>query len=281
MRHAAPAVCVWTGKFTGRSPGDKYFVSQAPSNDNIWWGEVNRATTTEVFTELKDHAVEHLNGADKLYVFDGLCGSTKKSQIRVRFITEKAWQHHFVRSTFPFAVGQLVSGGAAVQELCRTHTRARCAIAVEPAHATVAHSPQCHPDRSTHRPATDMFIRDDSIDAGSFEPDFVIINACSATAPGWKEKGLNSEVAVAFNVEEKTAVILGTHYGGEMKKGIFSMMNYYLPLDGVMAMHCSANKDPETNSTALFFGLSGTGKTTLSADPDRDLIGDDEHGWDE
>tara|TARA_Y100000992_G_scaffold30928_1_gene17341 strand:+ start:18 stop:1214 length:1197 start_codon:yes stop_codon:yes gene_type:complete len=110
-------------------------------------------------------------------------------------------------------------------------------------------------------------------------PDFTIINACSAVNEEWEEQNLNSEVAIAFNIEKKVAVILGTWYGGENKKGIFSLMNYWLPLEKTMPMHCSSNVDEEGN-TALFFGLSGTGKTTLSADPNRNLIGDDEHGWD-
>nr|AIT70078.1 phosphoenolpyruvate carboxykinase [Ishige okamurae] len=132
-----------------------------------------------------------------------------------------------------------------------------------------------------HHFAKNMFIRPDSEkEVENFNPDFTIINACKVLNKDYKELGLNSDVAVIFNVEEKMAVITGTWYGGEMKKGIFSMMNYWLPLDGIMAMHCSANKG-KGGDTALFFGLSGTGKTTLSADPDRYLIGDDEHGWDD
>eukprot|EP00505_MAST-04D_sp_SCG-Rhode-Island_P000495 Stramenopile-MAST_4_protein_495 len=126
-----------------------------------------------------------------------------------------------------------------------------------------------------------MFIRPESPDElDGFKPDFTIINACAETNSKWKEHNLNSEVAIVFNLEERVAVILGTWYGGENKKGIFSLMNYWLPLEGIMAMHCSANVGPSGDS-ALFFGLSGTGKTTLSADPGRYLIGDDEHGWDD
>lgn len=125
-----------------------------------------------------------------------------------------------------------------------------------------------------------MFIRPSDEELESFEPDFVMFNACKTTNPKWEEHGLNSEVYAAFNLKEKLAVIGGTWYGGEMKKGLFSVMNYYLPLDGIASMHCSANQGKD-GDTAIFFGLSGTGKTTLSADPNRMLIGDDEHGWDD
>ena len=126
-----------------------------------------------------------------------------------------------------------------------------------------------------------MFIRSETAqETENFQPEFTIINACKVVDDEWKARGTNSEVFVAFNIEKNVAIIGGTWYGGEMKKGIFSMMNYWLPLEGIMAMHCSANKG-KGGDTALFFGLSGTGKTTLSADPLRDLIGDDEHGWDD
>lgn len=125
-----------------------------------------------------------------------------------------------------------------------------------------------------------MFIRPTEEELKDFEPDFVMLNACETVNPKWKEQNLHSEVYVAFNLKEKCAVIGGTWYGGEIKKGFFSMMNYYLPLKGIAAMHCSANMGKD-GDTAIFFGLSGTGKTTLSADPERFLIGDDEHGWDD
>jgi len=212
-----------TGKFTGRSPKDKYFVDQAPSTDHIWWGSVNKPMAPAVFDKLQDRVTNHYSSLDNIYVFDGFCGASEASRLRVRFLTELPWQHHFV---------------------------------------------------------TNMFIRPDPQDLEDFEPDFTIINGCKLTNPDWQEQGLNSENFVAFNMEENVAVIGGTRYGGEMKKGIFSVMNMNLPLNGVMAMHCSANKGP-AGDTALFFGLSGTGKTTLSADPNRFLIGDDEHGWDD
>lgn len=228
-----------TGKFTGRSPSDKYFVRQSPSSDNIWWGKVNKPLEAAAFDELYALATAQMAkpdaaGKGDLYVFDGFCGANPASRKKVRFVTQMAWQHHFV---------------------------------------------------------TNMFIRPTPEELESFgEPDFTVINACRTDASGagadgkalWKRLGLNSEVFVAFNVERNVAIIGGTFYGGEMKKGIFSMMNYWLPLEGTMAMHCSANKATGPDGdTCLFFGLSGTGKTTLSADPKRDLIGDDEHGWDD
>ena len=126
-----------------------------------------------------------------------------------------------------------------------------------------------------------MFIIPTEEELANFEPDFVIYNASKAKVDNYKELGLNSETAVAFNITSKEQVILNTWYGGEMKKGMFSMMNYFLPLKGIASMHCSANTDMNGENTAIFFGLSGTGKTTLSTDPKRLLIGDDEHGWDD
>ena len=128
---------------------------------------------------------------------------------------------------------------------------------------------------------TNMFIRPTAEELESFEPDFVVYNASKAKVENYKELGLNSETAVVFNLTTKEQVILNTWYGGEMKKGMFSMMNYFNPLRGIASMHCSANTNMEGTDTAIFFGLSGTGKTTLSTDPKRLLIGDDEHGWDD
>lgn len=216
-----------TGKFTGRSPNDKWVVKNvnSESNKHLWWGNVNKPIEPYVFDELLNKAVDHFNNLDSFYLYDGLCGANKKTQKRVRFVHEQAWQQHFVKNMF---------------------------IELE---------------ENLNFPEV-------------IEPDFTIINACSVINDKWKEHNLNSEVAVAFNIEKKIGVILGTWYGGENKKGIFSLMNYWLPINNIMAMHCSANVGKE-GDTALFFGLSGTGKTTLSADPNRNLIGDDEHGWDE
>mmetsp|Transcript_22200 Transcript_22200/g.41642 ORF Transcript_22200/g.41642 Transcript_22200/m.41642 type:complete len:577 (+) Transcript_22200:92-1822(+) len=219
------AFAVDTGIFTGRSPGDKWIVKQAPSADNLDWGAVNQPIDEKTFDELYEKVTGHYNqNADKMYVFDGFCGANPNSRKQVRFVTELAWQSHFVRN---------------------------------------------------------MFIRPkEAKELDGFEPEFTIINACKVEDKDYKKHGTNSEVFVAFNIEKKVAIIGGTWYGGEMKKGIFGLMNYWLPLDGIMAMHCSANKG-KNGDTALFFGLSGTGKTTLSADPNRELIGDDEHGWDD
>ncbi len=127
---------------------------------------------------------------------------------------------------------------------------------------------------------TNMFIKPTAEELENFEPDFVVYNASKAKVENYKELGLNSETAVMFNITSKEQVIVNTWYGGEMKKGMFSMMNYFLPLKGIASMHCSANTDLNGENTAIFFGLSGTG-TTLSTDPKRLLIGDDEHGWDD
>ncbi len=216
------ATTVDTGIFTGRSPLDKYFVERDPSNKYIAWGDVNKPVSAEIFDELFEVACEQLSNKD-LYITDVFCGSSPASKRSVRFVSEIAWQSHFVKN---------------------------------------------------------MFIRPTSSELEVFKSDFTVLNACKTINDKWKEHGLNSEVFVMFDVERNIAIIGGTYYGGEMKKGIFSMMNYWLPLEGKLSMHCSANVGKD-GDTALFFGLSGTGKTTLSTDPNRALIGDDEHGWDD
>ena len=211
-----------TGIFTGRSPKDKYFVDQSPSNENIFWGSVNKKIEKEKFDTLFDLTKKQLSGKN-IYVMDVYAGASDASRRSVRFISEVAWQAHFVKN---------------------------------------------------------MFIRPTEEELEKFEPDFVVYNGCKITNTDYKEMGLNSDVYVCFNVEENISIIGGTWYGGEMKKGIFSMMNYWLPLEGKLSMHCSANVGDD-DDVCLFFGLSGTGKTTLSTDPKRALIGDDEHGWDD
>ncbi len=211
-----------TGKFTGRSPKDKYFVKQGPSEDHIAWGNINKPVSAEIFDELFAEVTEHLSGKD-VYVLDGYCGANPGTRKSARFITEFAWQSHFVKN---------------------------------------------------------MFIRPEASELEGFAPNFTVYNACSVTNKNWEKHGLNSEVFVIFNLEKNVAIIGGTWYGGEMKKGIFTVMNYALPLEKILSMHCSANVGKQ-GDVCLFFGLSGTGKTTLSTDASRKLIGDDEHGWDD
>ena len=223
------AVDVQTGKFTGRSPKDKYIVMDEKSKDTVWWNSEeypndNHPATQEMWQAAKETAKKELSNKDKLYVVDGFCGANKDTRMAVRFIVEVAWQAHFV---------------------------------------------------------TNMFIRPTKEELENFQPNFVVYNASKGIIDGWKEKGFRSDTAVLFNVTEREQVIINTWYGGEMKKGMFSMMNYFLPLQGIASMHCSANTDKNGENTAIFFVLSGTGKTTLSTDPKRLLIGDDEHGWDD
>jgi len=215
-----------TGKFTGRSPKDRWIVMNPGSEtaENIDWNNINKATTPEVYQDLYKKAVAHFNQRDTAYIFDGYIGKNPSTRRKVRFVHEMAWQQHFV---------------------------------------------------------SNMFIRpSESQELEGFDPDFTVINCCSQVNEEWKKHNLNSDVAVVVNAEEKIAVIFGTWYGGENKKGLFSLMNYWLPMEGHFPMHCSANVGRKDGDVALFFGLSGTGKTTLSADPHRALIGDDEHGWD-
>ncbi|NWF67225.1 MAG: phosphoenolpyruvate carboxykinase (ATP), partial [Campylobacterales bacterium] len=216
------AMMVDTGIFTGRSPKDKYFVDQEPSNKYISWGNVNKKIDKATYEKLFDKVKNQLSNKD-IYVTDVFCGASKASQKKIRVVSEVAWQAHFV---------------------------------------------------------TNMFIRPSKEELEDFVPDFVVYNGCKCVNDDWKEQNLHSDVFVVFNVEENVLIIGGTWYGGEMKKGVFSMMNYWLPLENKLSMHCSANKGKD-GDTCLFFGLSGTGKTTLSADPKRALIGDDEHGWDD
>ena len=220
------AVAVDTGEFTGRSPKDKYLVRDDSTRDTVWWADQgdndNKPIDTATWTKLRDLVTRQLSGK-RLFVVDTFCGANPDTRLRVRFVTEVAWQAHFV---------------------------------------------------------TNMFIRPSREELEGYEPDFVVLNGSKTTNPDYAEMGLNSENFVAFNMSEGMQIIGGTWYGGEMKKGMFSMMNYLLPLRGIPSMHCSANVG-EDGDVAIFFGLSGTGKTTLSTDPKRRLIGDDEHGWDD
>ncbi|WP_440682703.1 phosphoenolpyruvate carboxykinase (ATP) [Cysteiniphilum halobium] len=221
---ATGAVAVDTGKYTGRSPKDKFIVETAEAKKNVWWakdGSDNKPLSIESWQHLKTLATTQLNDK-KLYVMDGFCGANPETRLSVRLVTEVAWMAHFFKN---------------------------------------------------------MFIRPTADELKNFTPDWTILNACKTKCEDYQKWGLNSETFVAFNISEHMTLIGGTWYGGEIKKGIFSMMNYFLPLQEIGSFHCSANVGKKGDS-ALFFGLSGTGKTTLSADPKRQLIGDDEHGWD-
>ncbi len=217
------ALMIDTGIFTGRSPKDKFFVNQDPSNKYIAWGDINQKVSKEVYEDLLGNSKKQLSNKD-LYVTDVYCGASLDSRKSVRFITEVAWQAHFIQNMFIVPQTQ------------------------------------------------------EEID--NFVPEFTVYNSCKTVDMAYASHNLHSEVYVIFNVEDNVAIIGGTWYAGEMKKGVFSMMNYWLPLEGKLPMHCSANIGKD-GDTALFFGLSGTGKTTLSTDPKRALIGDDEHGWDD
>lgn len=222
------AVAVDTGIFTGRSPKDKYLVRDDFTRDTVWWADQgkgkndNKPLSQDTWNSLKHLITNQLSGK-RLFVVDAFCGANADTRLKVRFITEVAWQAHFVKN---------------------------------------------------------MFIRPDENELHDFEPDFIVMNGAKCINPDWQAQGLNSENFVAFNLSERIQLIGGTWYGGEMKKGMFSIMNYLLPLQGIASMHCSANVG-EKGDVAIFFGLSGTGKTTLSTDPKRKLIGDDEHGWDD
>ena len=213
-------IAVSTGIYTGRSPQDRFFVRQPPSEAHIDWGAVNQPLAPEAFERLHTLVREAMAG-EELFVFDGYAGANERYRLPLRVVTLRTWQAHF---------------------------------------------------------AHNMFIRPSREELHDFAPQFTVLNAISARAKDWQELGLNSEIFIAVNLEQRLIVIGGTEYGGEIKKGIFTVLNYLLPLEGVMPMHCSANVGGD-GDTALFFGLSGTGKTTLSTDPARRLIGDDEHGW--
>ncbi|MGY4689150.1 phosphoenolpyruvate carboxykinase (ATP) [Salibacterium sp. K-3] len=214
------ALSVETGKYTGRSPKDKFIVDDSTSRGRIDWGEVNRPISREVFTSLYDQVLHHLKSQKELFVTNGSAGADSSYQLPIRVINEYAWHNLFARQLF------LRSGS---------------------------------PENETGR-----------------EP-FTIISAPQFKADPERD-GTSSETFIIISFEERVVLIGGTEYAGEMKKSIFSVMNYLLPEQDVLPMHCSANVGEEGDA-ALFFGLSGTGKTTLSADPNRYLIGDDEHGW--
>jgi phosphoenolpyruvate carboxykinase (ATP) len=217
---ATGAVCALTGKYTGRSPEDKFIVSEPSVADKIDWGRVNKPISEEVFANLYSKVLRYLNDKSEVFVFKGFAGADKKYRLPIQVINEYAWHNLF---------------------------------------------------------AHQLFICPDEQELPEHEAGFTVISA-----PGFKADpevdGTKSETFIIISFEKRVVLIGGTEYAGEMKKSIFSVMNYLLPENGILSMHCSANVGRE-GDVALFFGLSGTGKTTLSADHNRRLIGDDEHGW--
>lgn len=213
------ALSVHTGKYTGRSPDDKFYVDSPATHDDIAWGSVNRPISREVFRALKAKILAYLQGRE-LFVFDGFAGADPQYSQRFRIINEFASQNLFMHQ---------------------------------------------------------LLIRPTGEQLKDFRPDYTLISA-----PGFQcvpeLDGVHSEAAILIDLEAREILVAGNQYSGELKKAVFSVMNYVLPKKGVLPMHCSANVGKD-GSTAVFFGLSGTGKTTLSADPERALIGDDEHGW--
>ena len=213
------ALVVKTGKYTGRSPKDKFFVDTPSVHDEIAWGSVNVPISKEKFDSIKSKMLAYLQNKE-LFVFDGFAGADKKYTKKFRVVNEVAAQNLFIHQ---------------------------------------------------------LLIRPTAEELETFEPDFTLV-----VAPGFKcvpeVDGTHSEAAILVNLEGREVFIAGSQYSGEIKKSVFTIMNYVLPKMGVLSMHCSANIGDDGES-AVFFGLSGTGKTTLSADPNRKLIGDDEHGW--
>ena len=215
------ALVVTTGKYTGRSPKDKFIVDTDGVHNEIAWGKVNRPISREKFNAIKGKITAYLEGRE-VFIFDGFAGADKKYTQKFRVINEMASQNMFIHQ---------------------------------------------------------LLIRPTAEELKEYgEPDYTIL-----CAPGFKcdpeVDGVNSEACIAIDYEAHMIIICGSQYSGEIKKSVFATMNYVMTKKDVLPMHCSANMDPETNETAVFFGLSGTGKTTLSADPNRKLIGDDEHGW--
>jgi phosphoenolpyruvate carboxykinase (ATP) len=218
MAEHGPLV-VYTGKCTGRSPNDKFFVQEPSSQDQVWWGKSAQSFPPEKFEQLKSRVIEYFKQKD-LFIQDCFGGADPTYRFPARIITDTAWGSLFAYNMFIHA------GHASPQE---------------------------------------------------FVPEFTVMVASGFEAEP-EIDGTRSDVVIAIHLGQKLAVIAGTRYAGEIKKTVFTVLNYLFPLKGVFPMHCSANIGPE-GDTALFFGLSGTGKTTLSADPRRKLIGDDEHGW--
>ena len=214
------ALAVWTGKYTGRSPKDRFLVKNGESENTVDWGPVNQPIEPEAFDKLEARVIDYLSKKEEIYCFDGYAGADPRYRVPVRVINEYAWHNLFIRQLLLPPKPEELAG-------FRPEVTIWCA-------------PGCQAD-----PAVDP---------------------------------VRSEAFILLDLERKRGVIGGTHYAGEMKKLIFTVMNYILPASGVLPMHCGANIGPD-GDVACFFGLSGTGKTTLSADTTRTLLGDDEHGW--
>ena len=214
------ALCVKTGKFTGRSPDDRYIVDDDTTHNIIDWGKTNNPISEEKFEKIYCRMKKSIEGK-QFFIFDGFVGADPETRLSVRGITDKAWHSLF---------------------------------------------------------ATQIFIRPTIEELGKFEPEFTLLSLNDFRAIPELE-GTRTETFIIINFKKKIILIGSTSYAGEIKKAMFSVMNYILPSKRVFPMHCSANVGKESADTALFFGLSGTGKTTLSADPERRLVGDDEHGW--
>ena len=214
------ALCVKTGKFTGRSPDDRYIVDDDTTHNIIDWGKTNNPICEENFERIYCRMKRYSEGKE-FFIFDGFVGADPKTRLSVRVITDKAWHSLF---------------------------------------------------------ATQIFIRPTAEELENFEPEFTLLSLNDFKAIPELE-GTRTETFVIINFKKKIILIGSTSYAGEIKKAMFSVMNYVLPKKRVFPMHCSANVGKKNTYTALFFGLSGTGKTTLSADPERRLVGDDEHGW--
>ena len=214
------ALTVYTGKYTGRSPSDRFIVDDDVSHDTVDWNNINQPFPQDKFFNLLNKVKGHINTLEDVFVFDGFVGADKDARMGVRVITDTAWQSLFARN---------------------------------------------------------LFIRASDEELKDHKPEFIVVSMPSFQADP-RIDGTRSEAFIIINLKHKITLIGATRYAGEIKKSVFSAMNYYMPDKGIFPMHCSANIGKE-GDVALFFGLSGTGKTSLSADPERRLIGDDEHGW--
>ncbi len=216
------ALAVNTGKYTGRSPDDRFIVDDDLTHNSVDWNSINHQFSEDAFFNLFCKMKEHINRLDDIFIFDGFVGADPKARMSVRVITDTAWQSLFTRQ---------------------------------------------------------LFIRPSKGELDNYKPEFIVISLNSFNADPSRDK-TKSEAFIIIDLKYKVTLIGGTAYAGEIKKSIFSAMNYYMPEKEIFPMHCAANVD-NNGQTALFFGLSGTGKTSLSADSERYLVGDDEHGWSE